>query len=65
MMSVSTDDRAARQIAVIAAAVQAYLDGEEQGSHSYSTDIRAWRRDTTLADNSAFTARRRSWTGRD
>ena len=64
-MSTPADDYTARQIAAIAAAVQAYLDGEERHVYSNSSRMSAWRRDSLPESHDAFTGRHRSWTGRN
>ena len=55
----------ASKVAAIMAAVQAYLDGEEQRSRRIMGGISAWRGDATLIATDDFGARQRSWTGRD
>ena len=53
------------KIAAIAAAVQAYLDGEIRGSQSQSLTMNGWREVALPFGNDASALRRRTWTGRD
>ena len=55
----------ARKLAAIVAAVQAFLDGEEQAGRRGVVGISAWRRNESFASDNAFVAHHRSWTGRD
>lgn len=52
------------KIAAIAAAVQAYLDGEMRGNQSESPILSEWRTVALPVGNDAFAVRRRTWTGR-
>lgn len=60
-----TDNIEQAKIAAIAAAVQAYLDGEMRGSQSQSPTMSGWREVALPFGNDAFALRRRAWTGRD
>ena len=53
------------RIAVIAAAVQAYLAGETRDSQSESPILSGWRGVTLPVGDDVFAVRRRTWTGRD
>ena len=57
-------DHDARRIAAIAAAIQAYLDGEERRTPGISGGISAWRRLALSENHNPLTGRQRSWTGR-
>ena len=65
-MSASAREAEARKIAAVIAAVQAYLESETQGGKD-GNDISAWRREMLVygEPNDAFSARHRSWTGRN
>ena len=54
-----------RRIAAIVAAVQAYLFEVEKGDQDHAGGISAWRRAISPLTYSSFTARQRSWKGRD
>jgi hypothetical protein len=53
------------KIAAIAAAVQAYLDGEIRGNQLQSPTLSEWRAAALPVGNDVFALRRRTWTGRD
>ena len=65
MMSASTSGCQSRRIAAIAAAVQAYIDGEARHQGDNFGGMSAWRRRLMPADNNGIMGQHRSWTGRD
>ena len=61
-MATNTDPA---KIAAIAAAVQAYLNGEMRSSQSASSILSEWRSVDLPVGNDVFARRRHTWTGRD
>lgn len=61
-MTTNTDPA---KIAAIAAAVQAYLNGEMRSSQSASPILSEWRSVALPVGNDVFARRRHTWIGRD